>query len=48
MEKNKIVLGKRYNRLIPIEKINKKDKNCRWIKNGRTGIKQEKYYKNKI
>ena len=26
MEKNKIVLGKRYNRLIPIEKINKKDK----------------------
>ena len=26
MEKNKIILGKRYNRLIPIEKINKKDK----------------------
>ena len=26
MEKNKIVSGKRYNRLIPIEKINKKDK----------------------
>ena len=26
MEKNKIVLGKRYNRLIPIEKINKKGK----------------------
>lgn len=26
MEKNKIVLGKRYNRLIPIEKINKKEK----------------------
>ena len=26
MEKNKIVLEKRYNRLIPIEKINKEDK----------------------